>query len=271
MTLPDGKVVSYSSREYVKDMFKRIRRHESISRPFRYLAVTERGASHSRPHHHILLYLDKAPGDDEFTPYQLEEHLFNLFREEWKCNLSDDSFNPVYQPLYTYKRVIRQGKINTTFDLHYVRPHIDDYSRNVSLYVFKYITKISKYEQYLFYQLKTSLSPSDFDHYWRLLRSGYTASRFWGTQSASISKCEPSDDVLNHIKKCVEGYSSGFPTYYSPYSFETSPLAKYYIEKDIFFPPALQELYRVTLRSKGYYQFTDDCTPVVRILKMDLI
>lgn len=260
MTLPDGKVVSYSSREYIKDMFKRIRRHQSIPRSFRYLAVTERGASKSRPHHHILLYLDKAPDDDEFTPYQLEELLFNLFRDEWKCNLSDDPFNPHYEPLYIYKRVIKQGKINSTFDLHYVRPYIDDYSRNVSLYVFKYITKISKYEQYLFNQLKTSLSPSDFDHYWRLLRSGYTASRFWGTQSISISKCEPSEDVANHIKKCVQSYSSGFPTYYSPYSFETSPLAKYYIEKDIFFPESLRVLYRETLRSNGYFQYVDDCT-----------
>lgn len=260
LSLPDGKVVSYSSREYVKDMFKRIRRHNSIPRPFRYLAVTERGASKSRPHHHILLYLDKCKDDDEFTPYQLEELLFNLFRDEWKCNLSDDPFNPQYEPLYTYKRVIRQGKINSTFDLHYIKPYIDDYSRNVSLYVFKYITKISKYENYLFHQLKTSLSPYDFDHYWRILRSGYTASRYWGTQSTSISNCEPSSSVLNHITKCVQSYQSGFPTYYSPYSFETSPLAKYYISKDIFFPPALQERYRETLRSLGYFMYTDDCT-----------
>lgn len=256
---PDGKVIAYADRENVKKMFKRIRRHETIDRNWRYIAVSERGSKGNRPHHHILLFLEKRPEDDEWTPYIYEEMLYNLFRNEWRVNTSNDPFRPKYESLYTFKRKIKQGKINCTFDCHYVKPHIDDISRNVTQYIFKYITKPSKYEKILFRQLKASLKGKEFEHAWRTVRSCYCASRFWGTQSDEADK--PDEKVLKHIKMCIEGYSNGFPQYYSPYSFDTCSLAPYYIQKKVFFSDEDFKKYNEYLHKIGYYMYEEDRTP----------
>lgn len=251
----NGKTYTYANREYVKNMFKRIRTNSSIPRPFRYIAVSERGSLHSRPHHHILLFLPKDDNDDYFTPFQLEELLYNLFFNEWKVNLSDDPFNPIYEPLFTFKQRVRNGVLNSTYDCHYIRPFIDDVTRNVTQYIFKYIAKPQFYEQKIFKALKND-SPT-FTHDWRIIRSCFTASRFWGTQSVDEIHLKPSPAVLNHIRSCVENYHTGFPQYFSPFSTDVSSLSPYYITKDVFFKESDKLKYIDFLRSKGYYKFTD--------------
>lgn len=261
---PNGKIIQYADRENVKKMFKRIRTHKAINRKFRYIAVSERGTLKGRPHHHILLFIDKYTDDDKWTPYIYEEMLYELFKVEWKVNVSGDKFKPKYESLYTFKRRIRNGQINTTYDCHYIRPHIDDITRNVTQYIFKYIAKPNKHEKILFTQLKATLEGKEFTSTWRKVRSCFTASRFWGT--GSDDKEKPNEKVLKHIKMCTEQYTDGFPIYYSPFSTDSCGLAPYYIKKPIFFPEEKFLKYNEYLHKLGYYAYNNDRTPT-KVLK----
>lgn len=49
-TCANGVRIPFADVVHLQTMFKRLRKHDSFGRPFRYLAVSERGSGKGRPH-----------------------------------------------------------------------------------------------------------------------------------------------------------------------------------------------------------------------------
>lgn len=256
--------IPYANREHVKNLFKRIRNRHVIDRPMRYLHISERGSSKSRPHHHLLVFLPKWSTDNYWTPFQYEELLYWTFRNEWRVNISSDWRHPIYEPLFTYHKKKVGGKWYYNYDCHYIQPHLADVTESVSFYITKYVTKSNRYEKRIKATLKTMFAdePALFDSVWRTVRSTMTASRNFGLKSDDPS--EPSLDVAEHIKKCLDSCDDGIPKYFSPYSGEFSGLSPYYCRKSLFMSAERYEKYLDALYKAGYYMYGDDRTPSPR-------
>lgn len=249
--LPDGDIIPYSDYHHVKDLIKRIREHELVSRPLRYIAVSERGSKNSRPHVHLLVFLKKYPGDNDFTPYNLEYELYNAFFQEWRVNVSQSTKKPIYEPLFTFKKRRMFGKTYTNFDCHYIVPSDNTYTEEVGFYISKYITKSNKYEKDLFTWLKQSY-PDNYRTYWNVVRSRYCTSRYFGTGVSDLTETSP---AISYIKNCISN-SKDFPTYFSPFNGKKYGLCPYLC--NLFLTDEQKLKYKEYLLAHGYLISSND-------------
>lgn len=155
----NGYKIAYAPISDLQNMFKRLRKSGSLTRRFRYFAVTEFGSQKSRPHVHLLLFLERFSCDSVYTPLNLEKIVYSSVLFEWRRNyakrvckrgkhkgeLVPDSKHPDYRPLCTFVQKFRHGKLVSTYDCHYVTPSvISGTTEDVSFYVSKYLIKDSE-------------------------------------------------------------------------------------------------------------------------------
>ena len=63
VTTSTGFDIRYASRRDVTLMCKRLRKSNAFGRDWKYLAVSELGTKHARPHFHLIFAVDKYPSD----------------------------------------------------------------------------------------------------------------------------------------------------------------------------------------------------------------
>lgn len=176
----DGYVdLYYSDIEHIQLLMKRLRRLDYFQdRDFRYFAVTEFGSRRFRPHHHLLLFVARKPGDSPEFPVQLERKLWSDVLRLYGVNVGTNKF-PVYDPFCTY--VYNPRTKHSSYDLRLVRdyskPNYDPLhvnspdSVNKSInYIMTYVNKPSRYDDILTSALEENRSLLDPKTYRRLTR-----------------------------------------------------------------------------------------------------
>lgn len=220
-----GYSISFADWRDLQLTFKRLRKRNSFTRPFRYLAVSERGSKRGRPHFHILFFVPKFSNDDEFTPRNLENIMWHALLDEWKRNVSSNRRNPDYVKLLTYKRKYRFGKMISNYDLHYVQPSISDGIASVAFYVTKYMLKRSDKETRLQQALKLNLPEDEYDLVWDLVHSRVDTSLFFGLNPNPFGDFD--DKIISYLRGCVKR-STEFAKFFNPSDGKSTPLAHYY-------------------------------------------
>lgn len=226
-----GFRISYADISDLQKMLKRLRKSKAFSRPFRYLAVTERGKEKGRPHLHILFFLPKYPSDNpRVTPLQLESLLYKSVLHEWRRNYGSTR-KPDYRPLLTYKAIYKRGKLFAPYDLHYIQPTTEDVSgTNVAFYCTKYMLKPSDKETRLQQALRLNLPSDEYDKVWNTVRSRFLCSRQFGLNPSPFG--DPDEVIYNHLREGIKlSELDDFPKFYNVDSGKSFPLAKYYRSK----------------------------------------
>lgn len=220
----DGKQVPFADIRDIRLAIKRLRKNNSIGRPFKYLVASERGKKKGRPHFHAIFFVGKRPGDTPFTPISIERTFFRELLHEWR-RFSGSRRYASWQPLCEYKCIWKAGRLHANYDLHYVRP---DTSKNglddVSYYVTKYIIKGSSKTAFLYKALRSNYDEDEFLDAWPIIKDHMLISKNFGMSSE--------EDFL-YIRRCVSlsrENPRGF-LFYSPVSGTPKPLARYYQKK----------------------------------------
>lgn len=212
--LVNGRKLYYADFTDVQKMIKRLRnRGLKLS----YMAVSEYGGKHHRPHFHLLLSIPKNKNDTFIDCINLEYRLHKLVLSEWKRNYGSDR-KPIYKELCKYV-VTSKGR---TFDLHYVNPTLtDNGSADVGFYVTKYVLKADKWVDRLKSALKLNLKPDEFTQVWKLLKPRVCISKNFGSYD--------DEDVQSHIRKGIDfslkDRSALFPYFINPVTGQTFPLS----------------------------------------------
>lgn len=142
----NGFKIAYAPVSDLQNMFKRLRKSNALTRRFRYFACTELGSKKGRPHAHILLFLEKLSQDSVYTPVNLEKTVFEEVLKEWRRNYGSTR-NPDYRPLLTFIQKYRGGKLQSTYNCHFVVPSsLFGTTDDVSFYVSKYLLKDSEWK-----------------------------------------------------------------------------------------------------------------------------
>lgn len=231
-----GYDIPFADIKDLQNCFKRLRKSNAFTRPFRYFAVSELGKKRGRPHFHCLFFIPKYDDDDSVTPYQLEGIINPALLNEWRRNYGS-SRSPIYKPLCTYQVLYKHGKRYSNFDLHYVRPLLgDDSEANVAFYCMKYMLKRSDRETKLQRALKLNLPEDEYDDVYSLVRSRYIVSKGFGLngRKTPFGDLEIDTDLLKYLKKCVS-QSKDFPKFFNPVTGKSFPLSRYYKSKSEIF------------------------------------
>lgn len=142
----NGFKIPYAPISDLQNMFKRLRKSNALTRRFRYYAITELGGKKGRPHAHILLFLERFKEDSVYTSFNLEKIVFNEVLKEWRRNYGSHR-EPDYRPLLTFIQKYRGGKLQSTYDCHFVIPSTSSGTTDdVSFYVTKYLVKDSEWK-----------------------------------------------------------------------------------------------------------------------------
>lgn len=224
-----GVRLRYAAVDDVQKMMKRLRKHDYFGRPFRYAAVSERGSRSSRPHFHILFFVQRLPDDNFGSILNLEYLMYHSVMFEWRRNLGSTR-KPVWQPLFTYHQKMVRGRLNKNFDLHYVNPlSSSNGEMDVAFYVSKYMVKESKHDASLQSALKLNLPLEEYHKIWNLVKSRTFCSVGFGYNC--------SDTISAYIRQCVQDSKalSDAPSFYNKDSGQSFPLSRYYKGKgDLF-------------------------------------
>lgn len=140
----------YTDFKHIQDMFKRLRKCSLFQeRSFSYMVVTEYGTTGYRPHIHMLLFVSRLSSDIKETPKFLEPQLYKLIRNEWRVNVGSRR-SPLYEPLFTYRERLYNGKLHRNFDLHLVSDDFGEDSLAISSackYLVGYLLKPCGFER----------------------------------------------------------------------------------------------------------------------------
>lgn len=194
--------IMYADIHHVQLMLKNLRDNLLKTDLFKgrkisYMAVSERGKQNGRPHFHILFFITKLPSDhqtqqlrgltykgsgriDTGVVRNLEKALWQAVFKYWSVNVGTRK-NPVYEPLFTYRKRYAGGKVYTNFDLHYVDPGLStDGTNNVVYYVSKYMMKGSEKEKKLQQFLALNFNAAQFEEIWKTVKSRMLISKGLG-------------------------------------------------------------------------------------------
>lgn len=224
--------IPYGDISHLQDMLKRFRDWNVISRPWRYVAVSEFGGLRGRPHFHGLLMLPKYDSDTYNTCLSLQSELYDLFKNNWAINVGSKRV-PRYEPLFTYQRRIVYGKPKCNFDLHYVIPGLTKSGvSDAAFYVLKYMLKDSDRSTRLQQALRLNYSDGDYQRIWSIVKPKKIASKGFGLNARRIdaTRYEFDDRIIKYLHDGVQQTPSGspYPFFFSPDSILTFPLAPYY-------------------------------------------
>ncbi|QCS36000.1 replication initiator protein [Capybara microvirus Cap1_SP_83] len=219
----EGGNIPFADFSDLQKMFKLIRKYNEILRPFKYVSVSERGTEGARPHFHVLLFVEKLPKDDYNDILNLESYLSSLFLRRWQRNYGSTR-NPDYRNLCTFVDKSTLFRKQTNFDLHYVKPDVNNGISSVVYYCMKYMLKESSHDSKLHYALKSSLPPGEAAQSWSVVRSKRACSLDFGRKSDPSVLKRIHDDV----DKCRYLYNT--PVFCYPDCALTAPLSRYYYD-----------------------------------------
>lgn len=224
--------IKFADIKHLQDMFKRFRDWNCISRPWRYVAVSEFGGLRGRPHFHGLLMLPKYEGDTYNTCLSLQSELYDLFKNNWSVNVGSKR-SPVYEPLFTFARRVVHGKVKSNFDFHYVIPGLTKSGiSDAAFYVLKYMLKDSDRSVRLQQALRLNYDDYDYKRIWDIVKPRKIASKGFGYNARRIDATHYEYDqrIINYLKDGVQQTPVGspYPYFFSPDSILTFPLAPYY-------------------------------------------
>lgn len=224
-----GYDIRYADISDVQKMIKRLRKSNSFGRKFRYFGVSELGHERGRPHFHLLFFLPKLDSDTFNDCLNLESVLFDAVKFEWRRNLGSTR-KPIWQPCFTYVSRIRNGRVKSTFDLHYVNPRSSDGgSADVGFYVTKYMLKPSDRANRLQSALRLNLDPDEYDRIWSIVKCKWFSSLKFGYNDSAL--------VRDYIRKCVidSRFYDDSPKFYNPVDGSSFPLSRYYLNRSDFY------------------------------------
>lgn len=223
ITTSTGYSLPFADWRDLQLCFKRLNNRKAFTRPFRYLAVSERGSEKGRPHFHVIFILPKYKYDHPFTPVNLEKVMFDSLLKEWRRKVGGSKRKPIYEPLCLYRRKYIHGVLHYNYDLHYVVPSLDDDGSDVAFYVTKYLLKPSEKEARLQQALRLNLSPDEYEDTWSIVRSRIDSSLYLGFGQSSGT---PTKKVADYLRRSVS-ISKDFPQFFNSKG-NSFPLSRYY-------------------------------------------
>lgn len=231
-----GYSIPYADIHDLQNCFKRLRKSNAFTRPFRYFAISELGKKRGRPHFHCLWFVPKYSDDSKETPFQLEGIMYDALLSEWRRNYGSTR-SPIYKPLCTFQVLYRHGKRFCNYDFHFVRPLLgDDSEANVAFYCMKYMLKRSDRETRLQQALRLNLPEDEYDDTYSLVRSRYIVSKGFGLngQKSPFGDMYYDEDIIAYLHSCVKS-SKDFPKFFNPVTGKSFPLSRYYKSKPEIF------------------------------------
>lgn len=280
-TCSDGRKIRFADYKDVQNMFKRLRKSNVMGRRFRFYGVSELGCKHARPHFHLILFLERKNGDSVYTPVNLESLVFQSILSEWRRNYGSNR-NPDYRPLCTFIQKFIGGKLNSTFDCHYVVPSAQNgTSQDVSYYVTKYLLKNSDVRDRMRFGLKSALSLDEFYEVWNKVKPRSFSSLNFGfgyygdlnpkktpkSERLALLKSLPSSDIVrSSIKRSIR--VSDTPKFFSDQSGKGLPLSRYWYKfGDIYtIQDALSFYYKESYKNRADNVVMDDRTLTSKLL-----
>lgn len=231
LTTSTGYSIPFADCSHLQKMFKRIRKDNLFKRPFTYAYCSELGSKRGRPHFHVLFFLPKKPSDNVYTPLNLADRLYRVVFDQWKVNVSGSTKKPIWEPLFTYKEIYKDGRLYRNYDLHYVSSDVsDDGVSNVAFYVTKYMLKPSDRAQRLQQALRLNLDSEEYERTWSIVRPRFDTSIYMGLNASGRSPfgdVQIDPEVLTYLRKCID-MSEYLPSYFSPSDGKQMPLSHYY-------------------------------------------
>ena len=193
-----GNKHQYVDSNYFYHMLHRIRFRGEIPKDSKIMYVVEYGSRRHRPHVHFMLFYPHPANLDFRFPAVVrsyidreEKRLYDLFYREWSINVGTRK-NPKYEPLFTYKEVMKNGVLYRNFDFHLVRTEsvYDIYTispnykgrteLDVAAYVTKYVLKYDKWFTKKKQYLHSVLPPDEYDKIIKLIKPRVTISKHFG-------------------------------------------------------------------------------------------
>lgn len=192
--------IPFADIRHLQLMFKRMRDNNTLGRPFRYLACSERGTKHGRPHFHILFLVPKHDKDDINTCNTLNAALSDMLLRYWSTNIGTRK-NPVYERNFTYKQRFIGNRLYRNFDCHYVNPVLTTEGvADVVYYVTKYMFKQSKKEDALRRLLFARFKEKDsFKSVWDVVKSRMMCSKGIGVDGWLETEVVPEVSVITSL------------------------------------------------------------------------
>lgn len=196
--------LAFADWRHIQLLMKNLRDNFDFDgRSFKYVAVSELGKQSGRPHFHILFFLRKKPTDFDpnGTPIasvlrDLESRLYKAVFKYWAINKGTRK-HPVYEPLFTYHRRWRNGKVYTNFDLHWVDPSLTQGNeQNVAFYVSKYIMKSSEKEEKRKSFLALNMPEDEFFSVWSIVKSRMSMSKGFGCDGVFETRISEREESL---------------------------------------------------------------------------
>lgn len=251
ITTSSGYDLTYAAYKDLQDMFKRIRNYDSFGRPFRYIAVTERGKKGHRPHMHLIWLLPKYERDTKIDILNLEQTLYREILKNWVTNIGSDK-KPIYVENCTYVRKIVAGKLRYNYDLHYCDQGLTNNGiSEVGFYVLKYMLKKNSYEEKLQQALKMNLEEDEYKDIYNLVKSRAKWSKGFGCGNwKKGEKVHPK--ILEYLHGCIDKTPSNnrYPCFFSPTTGAQFPLAPYFKRNTEIYP--LKKQIEFAKRAKPY-------------------
>lgn len=220
ITSSTGYIYRYADIRHLQLAIKRIRKNNLFTRPFSYLAVSERGSKGGRPHFHVMFFVAREIGDNPIVLKQLEHTMYWSLRNEWRI-FTGTRRKTSWKPLFTYKERFHNGRLEKNYDLHYVDPALTTNGiESVAYYVTKYCLKSSPKERRLQQALRLNLSEDEYNDIWSIIRSKFLISKHFGCAT------EHEWSMLRTFIESSRNNSTGFK--FISRSGQTYNLARYY-------------------------------------------
>lgn len=246
-TCSDGVRIRYADMSDMQNFLKRLRKVSP--RPFRYFGVSELGSKHGRPHFHLIMFFQRQEGDSIYTPYNLEHEIWPLVLKEWRRNYGSTR-KPDYRPLCTYVARWIGGKLNTTYDFHYISSSNKGNRDDVTYYVTKYLFKDSDKRDSLKSALKINLDYDEYKEVWSKVRPRSFSSLGFGFGSYLnlnpkthgrlsriyyLNKTKAADHVRESIARSRQ--MDDKPRFYDLSTGKPKPLARYWYRYGTIYTP----------------------------------
>lgn len=205
--------IPYPDFTDLQNLFKRLRK---LGFKFSYTCVSEYGTTRHRPHFHGILAIRKN-GEDWSV---IEERFKTLFFCEWRRNYGSTR-NPLWNSLFTFKRIITRQGIRQNFDFHYIQP-VHGHDNDCSFYISKYLTKHDKRTTSLLKKISMdeSLEPDEIDALIYLIKPRSFTSKDFGDKRDPIIK----KYILDNLS-----YFQDIPQFCDISTGKTSMLSPYYL------------------------------------------
>lgn len=205
---------------------------------FKYVAFSELGGKRGRPHFHLLFFLPKkyfGYNIDTFNIWCIK-HQFDVLNN-WCRNKGSRKF-PLWSPICTYHRKVRNGKVESNYDFHACLPNQDGTIDDVAFYVSKYLFKFSERENSRQQFLKLNLAEDDYYRIHNTIKCRMTSSKGLG----SVQPRYDTDGAkYSFVRSCIDrskrsNDSYRFLKFYNSDG-KTFPLGRYfYTQKNLITP-----------------------------------